>query len=122
MDEELTTHQPLYPGVNLPLRYLAQGGVPGIDLYRLGSFEGAEGAQTELLHMREVAMMILMDRLTDKPNWHEKVFDDTIVGKWRSEALTQPEDAVFDEIIAGKRVPMLRRTRIMTEAAFDYVG
>lgn len=122
MDVKLTTHQPLYPGVNLPLRYLAQGGVPGIDLYRLGSFYGAEGAQSELLHMREVAMMILMDSLTDKPDWHKKVFDDTIVAKWRSEALSQPEDAVFDEIIAGKNIPMLRRTRIITEAAFDYVG
>lgn len=122
MGVELTTHQPLYPGVNLPLRYLAQDGEPGIDLYRLGSFYGAEGAQSELLHMREVAMMILMDRLTDKPNWHKKVFDDTIVAKWRSEALSQPEDALFDEIIAGKNLPMLRRTRIITEAAFDYVG
>ena len=46
-------------------------------------------------------MMLLMDRLTDKPYWHEKVFDDTIVANWRFKALTQPEDAMYEEIIAG---------------------
>lgn len=117
---ESTSHQ--YPGVNLPLRHLSQTGRPGTDFYRLGSFEGAAGSESELLHVREVAMMLLMDRLTDKPNWHEKVFDDAIVANWRSEALTQPENAIYDEIIAGKDIPMPKRTRIITEAAFDYVS
>lgn len=115
-----TSHR--YPGVNLPLRYLSQGEEPGIDFYRLGSFDGADGSESELLHVREVAMMLLMDRLTDKPNWHEKVFDDTIVERWCSEALTQPEDAIYEEIIAGKNIPMPKRTRIITEAAFRYVS
>jgi len=111
-----------YPGVNLPLRHLKQGGNHGVDFYRLGSFEGASLSQSELVQVREVAMMILMDRLTDKPNWHEKVFDDTIVAKWRNEALTQPEDDIHQEIIAGKNIKKPARTRIITEAAFDYVG
>jgi hypothetical protein len=110
--EKPESHQ--YPGVNLPLRVMAEG-------FRLGSCEGAPGSLSDLLPMREVAMMILMDRLTDKPNWHEKVFDEAIVAKWRTEALTQPEDAIYHEIVAGKDVPMPRRTRIITEAAFDYV-
>jgi hypothetical protein len=67
--------------------------------------------------------MILMDRLTDKPNWHEKVFDEAVVAKWRDEALTQNEESLFEEIIAGKgrRIPMPERTRIITEKAFDNV-
>jgi hypothetical protein len=103
-----------YPGVNLPLRCWVKG-------FRMGSCEGVEGASSDLLPMREVAMMLLMDRLTDKPNWHEKVFDDAIVAKWRAEALTQPEDDVYNEIVAEKRIPMPKRTRLITEAAFDYV-
>lgn len=112
-----------YPGVNLPLRHLDQGGRHGVDFYRLGSFKGAMHARSELLQVREVAMLILMDRLTDKPNWHEKVFDDAIVAKWRNEALTQPEDDLHREIVAGKYdIKKPKRTRIISEATFDYVG
>ncbi|KAF8330212.1 hypothetical protein F5887DRAFT_97981 [Amanita rubescens] len=32
-------------------------------------------------------MMRLMNQLTDKPNWHKKVFDDDIANKWKQEAL-----------------------------------
>ena len=32
-------------------------------------------------------MMELMNRLTDKPNWDQKIFDETIVAKWKEEAL-----------------------------------
>jgi hypothetical protein len=63
-----------------------------------------------------------MDRLTDHPNWQEAVFDDAIVATWRTEALGQPEDAIYQEIVGEKRIPMPKRTRIMTEAAFNYVG
>ncbi len=121
-----------YPGVNRHLRYVLQDGFPGKQFYRVGSFDGALDAESDLLQMREVAMMILMDRLTDKPNWHDKVFDDTVVAKWRREALTQPEEALYEEILAGKGkwdykplrpiLSMPKRTRIVTETAFDYVS
>lgn len=32
-------------------------------------------------------MMIVMDRLTDQPDWHIKVFDDDIANKWKTEAV-----------------------------------
>lgn len=42
--------------------------------------------------MREYMIMELVNTITDKPNWQQKAFDDTIVAKWRAEALsTQPE-------------------------------
>ncbi len=116
-----------YPGVNRHLHYNLQDGIPGRDYYRLGSFGGVTSVHSELLPIREVAMMILMDRLTDKPGWHEKVFDEAIVAKWRAEALAQPEDALYEEILGGKGksewhpLPMPKRTRIMTGTAFDYV-
>ncbi|KAL2170590.1 hypothetical protein VTG60DRAFT_4603 [Thermothelomyces hinnuleus] len=109
-----------YPGVNpLQLRYLRQAGRAGVDYYRCGSFEGVNGTFSDLIQVREVAMMLLMDRLTDEPNWREKAFDDAIVAKWRDEALTQDETALYQEIVAGKPIPKPQRTRIMTEDAFD---
>ena len=35
-------------------------------------------------------MLGLMDALTDKKDWHQKVFQDDIVKKWHDEALTRP--------------------------------
>lgn len=52
--------------------------------------EGIEGWQGKRLTAREVAMLGLMESITDKPNWDAKVFDDTVVGKWRVEALALP--------------------------------
>jgi hypothetical protein len=58
--------------------------------------------------VREVAMMDIMERLTNKPNWHKKVFDKEILSKWRKEALDIP-DRVFWEMAATalevERVP-----------------
>lgn len=32
-------------------------------------------------------MMAIMNKITDKPDWDKKVFDESIVRKWRQEAL-----------------------------------
>ncbi|KAI9147366.1 Cutinase [Paramyrothecium foliicola] len=36
--------------------------------------------------------------------WHEKVFDEEIVAKWRHEALEQSEKGLFDEIVYKSRI------------------
>ncbi|KAK0704572.1 hypothetical protein B0H67DRAFT_498283 [Lasiosphaeris hirsuta] len=112
-----TSHK--YPGVGLPLRDASLD-----DFSPIGAHPRCPDAQTELLQIREIAMLNLMDRLTDKPNWHEKVFDDQIVARWRDEALTQPEDGIYAQIIegrqSGKELPMPTRTRIISPHAFDY--
>lgn len=69
-------------------------------------------------------MMALMDRLSDKVDWHKKVFDEEIVAKWRKEALEQSERKLYWQVVegdAGAKVPMPPRTRIMSEAAFEFV-
>ncbi|KAF8065186.1 hypothetical protein FPV67DRAFT_1696141 [Lyophyllum atratum] len=33
-------------------------------------------------------MLRLMNQITDKPHWHEKIFDEEIVSKWKAEALS----------------------------------
>lgn len=46
--------------------------------------------QNPRLTAREVAMLGVMNALTDKPDWHKKVFDDEIIAKWKQEACAMP--------------------------------
>lgn len=106
-----------YPGFDLDLRHLKN------EHYPVG-FPEAKGSQSDTLHMREVAMMMLMDQITDKPNWNEKVFDEEIVSKWRHEAATQSEESLFLRILEDKDERLLtpRPRKIITEQAFDYAS
>jgi hypothetical protein len=52
--------------------------------------DGIEGWNGQRLTVRELAMLGLMESITDKPNWDTKVFNDTIVDKWRAEAMEMP--------------------------------
>ncbi|CAD0113384.1 unnamed protein product, partial [Aureobasidium uvarum] len=45
-----------------------------------------------LLALRELNMMIAMQKLMEKPEWFRKVFDDTICDKWMAELISQAED------------------------------
>jgi len=112
-----------YPGVTLPLRYWGKGHSGQKPYFRTGAHDECYEAMTAPLQMREVAMMLLMDRLTDKPDWHKKIEDPVIVDKWRQEALTQPEDELHDIIILDKHsdaIPRLNHTRLIDEDCFDY--
>jgi hypothetical protein len=113
-----------YPGVNLPLntsdRFLFDKLPP---VYAIGMPQ-ARGATSMILPIREVAMMLIMEKLTDKPNWHEKVFDEAIVQKWRDEAKTQSENGLYSRIMEGKthwnEIPM-PQSRIISEEVFEFV-
>jgi hypothetical protein len=60
------------------------------------------GSESEPLFVRELAMMDVMEKLTDKPDWHKKVFDEEIVGKWKKEALTVPDEEMYRLATSGK--------------------
>jgi Protein of unknown function (DUF4246) len=109
-----------YPGINLDLRHHPQGDEP---LYPVGAHHNCWGTDSELLPVREVFMMMLMDRLTDKVDWHKKISDEQIVAKWRKEALEQPEENLYLQITEDKTTEKVTkpRGRIMSEAAFNYV-
>ncbi|KFA67952.1 hypothetical protein S40285_10112 [Stachybotrys chlorohalonatus IBT 40285] len=98
----MAQHQ--YPGINLDLRYSNSRWRPrrseGPHGYYLWAVE-----DDRLLPIREVFMMALMDKLTDKPDWHKKVFDEAIVAKWRAEAHAQSERELFDRIVHKARQP-----------------
>lgn len=42
-------------------------------------------------------MLMIMDRITDKICWEEKVFNEEIVNQWRSELVNHDEDSNNDE-------------------------
>ncbi|KFY31568.1 hypothetical protein V493_00997 [Pseudogymnoascus sp. VKM F-4281 (FW-2241)] len=107
-----------YPGVNYALRVYPDS----TPVYITDAHDDCLGHLSQLLPVREVFMMVLMDRLSDKVDWHKKVFDEEIVAKWRKEALEHPEDKLFSQVVEGKsgdKVPM-PRAHIISEAAFDY--
>jgi hypothetical protein len=58
-----------------------------LDTWRDKRFgHGVNDFHNERLVVREIAMLAIMDAITEKPRWQEKIFDETIVEKWRTEA------------------------------------
>lgn len=57
--------------------------------------------------VRERRMLDFINKITDKPEWERKVFDEDIVSKWRSEACVHSEE--LDDYY-------------LSAAMFDYVG
>ena len=53
-------------------------------------YHGMNDFHNERLVVREIAMLALMNAITEKPRWQEKIFDETIVEKWRAEATAMP--------------------------------
>lgn len=72
--------------------------------------------------------MLIMETLTDKPDWHKKVFDDEIVAKWRAEAMAYPNDELWNAAVSDKVArygPVKFKPAhydIMTPEMFDYVS
>lgn len=66
--------EPKYPGLGLPLLHEKREG----DAFPLGTHGDCYGGLSELVSVRELAMMAIMDQLTDKPEWHRKVFDEDV--------------------------------------------
>ncbi|QGI87682.1 hypothetical protein CEK25_002638 [Fusarium fujikuroi] len=120
----MATPTHVYPGVSLPLRDMPKRSFNRKDeylFYPIG-FPEYKRSQSQVMPVKEVAMMILMDTLTDKPDWHKKVFDETIVQKWRNEVRQQSEDGLYARIMQDKleKGPRKPRDRIITDTAFDY--
>ena len=89
-----------YPGLGLPLRHNEQD---EYGFYPIGAHGSCYGSDSDIITVRELAMMDIMDKLTDKEHWHEKVFNEEIVAKWRKEALAIPDEALRTLSTQGKR-------------------
>lgn len=72
--------------------------VPGfgapIDIDVAGFDHGIDDFSGTRLTVREVDMLKFMDNITDKFEWDIKLFDDTIVDKWRTEIAGQPQAGI----------------------------
>jgi hypothetical protein len=90
---------PDYPGLGLPLRHNPQ---QDYGHYPIGAHGSCWGADSDMLAIRELAMMSIMDRLTDKTDWQTKVFNEEIVSKWRDEALAIPDEQFCNLAKSGK--------------------
>jgi hypothetical protein len=78
-----------------PLKALGFNKVPhNLELHRQERFTHGANDGDEYEHerrtARELAMLRLMDALTDRPDWHRQIFDEDTVLKWRDEALQRP--------------------------------
>lgn len=118
---------PQYPGLGLPVReresnYKAEG-----LHYPIGAHANCRGSTTAPLPVREVAMMSIMETLTDKDDWHKKVFDEEIVAKWREEALGIPDGYFWNLVEADEdrrkhAHPTENPASILNGEAFQYVS
>ena len=107
----------------------------------IGSHPNEYFGHSNMLPVREVTMMQIMDSLTDKPGWERKVFDDEIVEKWRKEILTSEElgawsDRAFTSKVTAHRhmtrrpgdaeevhdITKVEPRHLLSRNAFDYVS
>jgi hypothetical protein len=79
MDNNGLQEQPIrVPGVGLPF---------DIEIEERFAHGASDWIQSPRLTARELAMLAVMDALTDKTNWHEKIFNEDVVEKWKEEAM-----------------------------------
>lgn len=115
-----------YPGLGLPLRegMLRERGAL---FYPIGAHHDCPYSTSDPLPVRELAMMSIMDKLTDKEDWHRKVFDENIVAKWREEARNIPDEHFWDLAEAESDLrkhahPSENPARILNDESFEYVS
>ncbi|PYH30937.1 DUF4246 domain-containing protein [Aspergillus neoniger CBS 115656] len=90
---EKSTHEPPFISFDNsgdgPLRVPGFGAIP-LDYELPSDARFAHGIkewrQAPAVTTRELAMTAVMNRLTDRPNWHVDVFDDVAVAHWRQES------------------------------------
>ncbi|KAJ4135298.1 hypothetical protein NW768_004922 [Fusarium equiseti] len=112
-----------YPGLGLSLRYHDQDGRGDGrkgEIYPIGIHHNCFGAGSAMLLIREVAMMIVMNQLTEKPDWHVKVFDDTIAGKWIEEGLALPVEPLYDDIVDSQKYNGKKLQTILDRECLEY--
>lgn len=110
-----------YPGWNLNLRWTNYREADRH--YPMGIHHNYFGADSTMIAVREGAMMLVMDRLTDKPNWHIKVFDDEIATKWKAEALAWPQEDLWSRLHnCDEDDDVFMPTPILDKECVDYVS
>lgn len=89
------------PGFGLPLDHMPKWKRDGEKLrfpHAIADFFAIEGVTC-----REQRMLDFINQITDKPRWTEKIYDETIVGRWRVEACgTREQQETSDQHLSEK--------------------
>lgn len=122
----------LYPGLGLDLHYLnEQDDTLDLPSYPIGIYGDKTENISDMLLMREVAMMVVMDRVMDQPDWHRKVFDMEFMARWTLEMLARHDgrlhDPLYDQIVATEDLdhfiyPGRRSKGLLDNRCLIYVG
>lgn len=107
----MSDHSPAYPGFGLPLRHWPEV-----------TYASDCWTYSSLLPLREVVMMDIMSKLTDKPDWHRKVFDEEIISRWKAEAMAVPDKVWLKAAVVTKRWKELQGVKFLSEDAWEYVS
>ncbi|KAF9267960.1 hypothetical protein L218DRAFT_919840 [Marasmius fiardii PR-910] len=91
------------PGFGLPVNLLPERITPPGTTFRRSSkrlcFPNALTSwYANNMTVREQEMLEVMNALTDKVNWEGKVFDGSIVEKWKSEVLNKPDTGFSEQM------------------------
>ncbi|CZS83052.1 unnamed protein product [Fusarium graminearum] len=106
----MTAHQ--YLGLGLDLRYHDQC-ERAEETYPIGIHPNCFGSDSEML-------LIVMNQLTEKPDWHIKVFDDTISEKWIQEGLALPVEPLYDDIVDPEDSDLEKLRNILDRKCLEY--
>ncbi|KAF2016728.1 hypothetical protein BU24DRAFT_392045 [Aaosphaeria arxii CBS 175.79] len=103
LDHQASDTKGKYPGLGLVLRYMDEHMFQKLFLYQypIGAHPSRPGAQSRMIMIRELAMMDIMEKLTDEKHWHEDVFKDDIVAKWRDRILAIPDKSFCRLAVKG---------------------
>ncbi|KAK3906166.1 hypothetical protein C8A05DRAFT_12054 [Staphylotrichum tortipilum] len=100
-----STSGPEYPGWGLELRWPEWYNDDQQFIYPIGVSNESEESVVKKISVREAAMMMAMEELTDKPDWHIKVFDDEIASRWHREFTTSDDRVLWERLDGHKRDP-----------------
>jgi hypothetical protein len=92
------------PGLGLPID-------SGYDDPRQRGFELAIGRMawcSDGVTIREQRMLDFIGKITDKPDWEVKVFDEDIVARWRTESDIRPESLDGDVYLSEQMFDFVR--------------
>ncbi|PGG97689.1 chromatin structure-remodeling complex protein RSC7 [Blastomyces parvus] len=85
--------------------------------------EFADGAALRLIPLRELVMLRVMNSITDKPGWENKVFDTVITTKWKEEVMGREDidftDSMWNWVIAELQFNTERFKKTGTLMAYD---
>lgn len=91
-----------FPGFGLPVDHKGEG---------LCSFPLAIGPPpwaSKGVSLREKRMLDFINKITDKPDWESKVFDEGIVSRWRAEVDQRPREPGGDVYLSQQMFDFVR--------------